>query len=102
MTSPATPTSAHRSPVSRFFRNPDTGEVVVAQWPNLPLWSFLVASAVRMVLHPDGTAGTALSIVSGVAIIVWSVLEIAQGASPFRRVLGGVVLLTVVSGLLLR
>jgi hypothetical protein len=91
-----------RTGISWFFRNPETGEIVVAQAPNLPLWIFLAATAVRLVFPPRGTAGTVVSIVATVAIVVWSLIEIAAGSSPFRRVLGGVVLLVVLTGLLRR
>jgi len=94
--------TTHRSPISRFFRNPDTGELVVVQMPNIPLWTFLAATAVRMLLRPHGAAGTALSIVSSASLAVWAVAEIARGASPFRRVLGAVVLVGMVVGLVLR
>jgi hypothetical protein len=96
------PTDRRRTGIGWFFRNPDTGEIVVVQAPNVPLWVFLAATAVRLVFHPNGTAGTVVSIVSTVAIVVWAVIEIAAGSSPFRRVLGGVVLLVVLAGLLLR
>ncbi len=66
--------------MSRFFRNPDTGRIVVAQWPNAPLWVFIVATLLRW------------SLVAYVALAVWAVLEVVKGESPFRRVLGGVVL----------
>jgi hypothetical protein len=89
-----------RSAVARFFTNPDTGRLAVAQWPNLPLLTFLAATAVRVVSHPEGTAGTAVAIVGGAAILGWSVLEIARGDSPFRRVLGAAVLVVTVAGLL--
>lgn len=95
------PTGRDRSGVGWFFRNPDTGEIVVAQAPNLPLWVFLAATAVRLLLHPDGTAGTVVSIVSTAAMVVWSLLEVAAGSSPFRRVLGAAVLLAALAGLLL-
>lgn len=94
-------TTARRGGVGWFFRNPDTGEVVVAQWPNLPLWVFLAATAVRLLFHPDGTAGTVVSVVSTTALVVWALIEIAVGSSPFRRVLGALVLLSVVVRLLL-
>src|SRR5207244_3861283 len=81
-----------------FFRNPETGRVVVAQWPNLPLWIFIAATAVRLLLSPDGGAGTAVTVVASVALGVWSVLEIWKGESPFRRVLGAVVLVAMIVG----
>jgi hypothetical protein len=43
-----------------------------------------------------------ISVVSTTAIVVWAVIELAAGSSPFRRVLGAAVLLAVVAGLLLR
>ena len=102
MTRPAAHPARRRSGLGWFFRNSDTGEIVVAQRPNLPLSVFLAATVARLVFQPDGTAGTVVSIVSTTAIVVWAVLEIAAGSSPFRRVLGAVVLLAALVGLLLR
>jgi hypothetical protein len=99
---PAPDPTARHSALSRFFRNPETGEVVVAQMPNLPLWGFIAATAVRLVLHPHGTTGRAVSIVGTVSLVVWAALEITRGDSPFRRVLGGVVLVATLIGLLTR
>jgi hypothetical protein len=96
------PSPQHRSAIDRFFRNPETDEIVVVQAPNLPLWIFLAATAVRLLAHPEGTAGTIVSIVGTAAIVVWSVIEIVAGSSPFRRVLGAVVLVLTLAGLLLR
>ena len=93
---------ADRSLFDKVFRNPDTGELAIVQVPNVPLIVFLVATAVRMALHPHGTAGTAVSVVSAVALGIWSIDEIARGDSLFRRILGGVVLVTMVVGLLTR
>jgi hypothetical protein len=73
-----------------FFRNPQTGQVVLAQAPNPPLLLFLAASALRLAL--SGDARTAASVVAGGALVWWSVDEIVRGDSPFRRVLGAVVL----------
>ncbi|HEX4904339.1 MAG TPA: hypothetical protein VFU93_02725 [Acidimicrobiales bacterium] len=78
--------------VTRFFRNPDTGQLVIAQRPNLPLAIFLVATAVRIVADPDGTAGDVVSVIGTVALGWWGVDEVVRGDSPFRRVLGCVVL----------
>ena len=84
-----------RLSVGRFFRNPETGEVVLAQRPNLPLAIFLGATAVRLVADPDGDVRTAVDAVATVALAWWAVDEIVRGDSPFRRVLGAVVLASV-------
>jgi hypothetical protein len=100
----ATPEERASAPTAfgRFFRNSTTGEWAIVQFPNLPLAIFLVATLVRMAVHPHGGAGTALSVVGGVSLAWWSVDEIARGDSPFRRVLGAVVLVGMVLSLLMR
>jgi hypothetical protein len=74
-----------------FFRNPETGRVVVAQAPNLPLALFLGASVVARL----GDLAPARLFAAG-ALAWWSIAEIVDGDSPFRRVLGGAVLLGLV------
>lgn len=74
------------SRVGWFFRNPETGRIVIAQWPNAPLWAYLAATLLRW------------SLVAYVALAIWAVLEIVKGESPFRRVLGAVVLVTATTG----
>lgn len=85
-----------------FFRNRETGDVVVAQLPNVPLWIFLAATAVRLLLSPDGVLGSAVAVVGTAGLAVWAVMELARGDSPFRRTLGGVVLLTALIGVMTR
>ena len=75
----------------RIFRNPETGQVVIAQAPNLPLIIFLVASVVRLVFPAAG-------IVAAIALAWWSVAEIGWGDSLFRRFLGAAVLVGMVVG----
>jgi hypothetical protein len=94
--------AAHRSAVDRFFRNPETGELAVVQAPNLPLAIFMVATGVRLLFHPEGDVGTVVSVVSGVSLAWWAIDEILRGDSPFRRVLGAVVLASIVVGLVMR
>jgi hypothetical protein len=88
--------------LARFFTNPETGRLVIAQWPNLPLAVFLVATAVRVMVEPEGTAGTLVSIIGTAALLVWAALEVGRGDSPFRRVLGAVVLVVTVVGIVTR
>jgi Na+/citrate or Na+/malate symporter len=85
-----------------LFRNRQTGEITIAQAPNIPLIVFMVAVTVRWVLHPHGTAGTIVSVVATVALLGWAVDEIIRGVNPWRRFLGGGVLAFTLVGLLLR
>jgi hypothetical protein len=84
-----------------LFRSRETGEIVIAQWPNLPLWIFLAASIAKRVLDPDGGVGTALTVVVVGALLWWAGDEVLRGVNPFRRMLGGAVILLTVGRLLL-
>lgn len=72
----------------RFFAD-KAGQIVIFEWPNVPLAIWLTASLAHKFV--DGSAGSMLSVVSVVSILIWAVLEIALGHSLFRRVLGVVV-----------
>jgi hypothetical protein len=90
------------SALGGFFRNRETGDVVVAQLPNVPLGIFLAATAVRLLLSPHGLLGTAVAVLGTASLAVWAAMEFARGDSPFRRSLGGVVLLTTLIGVIAR
>lgn len=78
-------------PALRNFLSNRHGRIVVAQPPNVPLIAWAVfAIAARLV--DDRWAGF-LDFLSGAALVTWAYLEITQGESPFRRVLGSGVLL---------
>lgn len=72
------------------------------QWPNVPLWIFLVASAVRRFADPHGTVRTVVSVIAMVGLVWWAGAEVLRGVNPFRRILGGLVLVAILAGLLLR
>ena len=76
------------------------GGLVLAQWPNPALTVWLVASVLGWtgVLGADRSA--ALAGVGRGALIVWALDELVRGASPFRRLLGAVVLIGQIVGLL--
>lgn len=82
-----------------FFRNRRTGAITVVQIPNIPLWVFLGASALRSLLNPTGTADTVLTGVATVALLIWAVDELARGVNPWRRVLGAAVMISQLAGL---
>ncbi len=77
------------------FRSRDTGKVVVAQWPNVPLVIFFVASAIGRLADAGAAAWVAT-----VALFWWATDEMARGVNPFRRTLGLVVAVLTVARLL--
>ncbi|HEV7526385.1 MAG TPA: hypothetical protein VGP92_15555 [Acidimicrobiia bacterium] len=85
-----------------MFRDRRTGRIVIAQFPNLPLWCFIAAEVVRWILAPAGAAGAWLGAISAAALAWWAVDEIARGVNPFRRFLGLVVAVLLVAALISR
>lgn len=78
--------------INWLFRNRQTGRITIAQWPNLPLWLFLVATALRWLFAPAGGLRTALEVVATGGLLWWAVDEVLRGVNPWRRFLGGAVL----------
>jgi hypothetical protein len=77
--------------VDWLFRDRTTGRLVVAQWPNISLGIFLVASVVRRLADPEGTARAVLVVVAVGALLWWAGDEVVRGVNPWRRILGAVV-----------
>jgi hypothetical protein len=71
-----------------MLRSRRTGRITIAQWPNIPLWAFIVLTIVQWASHPSGTAASLLSGFTRAALLIWAVDEIARGVNPFRRLLG--------------
>jgi hypothetical protein len=71
-----------------LFRDRVTGRIVVAQFPNLPLWIFLATVVARWFV--DESSG-AFDVLRGVALVSlgwWAVDEVVRGVNPWRRLLG--------------
>lgn len=75
---------------SWWLRDPD-GRVVIAQWPNVALWVWLV-TVVAQWWHLSAHREHVLSEVGHGALIVWAGDELLRGVNPARRLLGLVVL----------
>ncbi len=71
----------------RFFRNGETGEVVIGQAPNRHILIGKLALLVAW-LFPDDKAGHIGRVVAATAFTIWGVDEVVRGESPFRRTLG--------------
>jgi hypothetical protein len=86
------------TPLRKFFSDKD-GKLAILQAPNTLLIVWLLFLALSHILHP-GHWLTLAQVVSKAAIIIWAILEVYSGASPFRRVLGIVVLAVSTASLL--
>lgn len=75
-----------------MFRNRRTGRLTVAQFPNLSLWIFLLATVLRLLVPPHGGVRTAVDAVAGLALFCWAADEVVRGVNLFRRVLGAAAL----------
>jgi hypothetical protein len=95
-------TGVVRRALNWSFRNRRTGAITVAQWPNVPLSIFVVATVVLRLLHPSGRAETVFKVIAAAAVLVWAIDEVFRGVNPFRRALGGAILAAVITGLILR
>ena len=86
-----------RGALDWLFRNRQTGDITIAQFPNAPLLIWFAASAARWATKPKGDVAAAISVVGTVALAWWAIDEIVRGVNPFRRMLGTVVLAGIVA-----
>jgi hypothetical protein len=71
-----------------MFRNRETGEITIAQFPNVPLGIFIGTVGVRW-FAADGTGlRTTLDWIGVAALGWWAVDEVLRGVNPWRRLLG--------------
>jgi hypothetical protein len=82
-----------------LFVNRRTGRLTVVQWPNIPLWVFIVASLAVRVSHPAGRAHTIWRVVVAASLLAWALDEAIRGVNPFRRLLGVAVAAVTVASL---
>ncbi|WP_373539308.1 hypothetical protein [Chamaesiphon sp.] len=84
--------------VDRLFRD-NTGEIVIAQAPNIPILLWISATLLKLVFK-TGKVKIALDLLAFGSILYWSFLEITQGATYFRRDLGVIVLIAIVTSVI--
>jgi hypothetical protein len=70
------------------FRNRRTGAITIAQFPNLPLWIFLVTVVLRRFVTVTGTPRAFTDAVAVASLGWWAVDEVLRGVNPWRRALG--------------
>jgi hypothetical protein len=71
-----------------LFRDRRTGEICVAQFPNVALWIVISAIVLRLFVPDDEGAHTLLDVIAAGALAWWSVDEIVRGVNPWRKLLG--------------
>ena len=94
-------TVQRNGPVDWLFRNRQTGRITIAQFPNIPLWLFLIAATLRSLIDPTGWPRTALNAVATTTLLWWAADEILRGVNPWRRLLGAAVLAAQLARLIL-
>jgi hypothetical protein len=98
-TGPGPPTDGRaRATFEWLFRNRRTGQVTIAQFPNLPLWLFFVTVVLRRIVTTGSAAHTALDWAGVVTLGGWAVDEVVRGVNPWRKILGTAVGAAVVAG----
>lgn len=75
----------------KLFRG-SSGEVIIAQTPNLPIVIWGVASLLKIV-YKTGKVNLGLDIIAFSSLFVWAVQELFQGVNYFRRSLGLIALI---------
>ena len=71
-----------------WFRDRRTGEIVIAQFPNVALWLFLASVVVRAFIASDTQTDSVISWVGTGALTWWALDETIRGVNPWRRMLG--------------
>jgi hypothetical protein len=78
----------------KLFRD-SSGEIVIAQMPNLPIVIWAVASLLKIV-YKTGRINLGLDILAFVSLFVWAIQELFQGVNYFRRGLGAIVTIALI------
>lgn len=76
--------------LTAFFKD-KRGHLAIFQRPNVYILVWFGCAVARRLLGA-GQPKDIVGVIGFVALVVWSLLEIVQGASLFRRLLGAVVL----------
>lgn len=78
-------------PVKNFFTD-SSGSIVIWQTPNALLSGWFVFAVIARIVT-SGFWHQLATVFGFVCITIWAMQETTQGASPFRRVLGALILI---------
>lgn len=82
----------------KLFKN-DKGQIVVAQFPNIPIICFIVFYILSLVFKSNRPTHLFKALAIG-SIFTWAWLELFYGVNYFRRLLGLVVLIITITSLI--
>jgi len=85
---------ARRTVYDRWFKN-SKGELALTDTPNAPIITFVIAAVIAFL--PIPISKYAASAVAYGALFTWAWLEVFQGVNYFRRTLGALVGMILVS-----
>lgn len=88
----STPSPKH---ILDWFVKNKQGSVVIWQFPNIPLWGWILCTLLALVLK-HGHIHTGLHALAQALLFTWAYLELRSGESIFRRTLGGLVLVDLI------
>lgn len=92
--------TATNTAFDKIFRD-SSGEIVIAQIPNLPLIVWIVATLSKLLLSQlfltTGKITTGLDLLAFGSLFTWAWLELFQGVNYFRRILGFCVLIATIA-----
>jgi hypothetical protein len=80
-----------------FFKDKE-GHIVMWQYPNALLAGWVLCRLDSLLVN--GNAENIVSYLGTFLLAIWAVLEITQGASYFRRMLGGIVLFAILTSVI--
>lgn len=76
--------------IGSFFKD-QKGQLVIWQWPNVPLYGWIIAKLFTLIVSDTGLKNS-LSILSTTFLFLWAYLELSSGVNYFRRSIGFVVI----------
>ena len=71
------------------------GHIVIAQYPNLPLFGWILLELVSLTLR-KGHDKTAFQDLATASLFTWAYLEISKGVNYYRRIFGLVVIVVII------
>lgn len=85
-----------------FFRDRQTGRILIAHVPNLPILLWFATVLARQLTVEGSTAESLLLWAGSITLGWWAVDEVVRGVNPWRRVLGLAGCVAVVVGVISR